>query len=158
MENRHLEHHAGDPDALISRAIQDLREHGERVTEPRRRMLQVLAAHHEHLTADDVAAQMNDDGAHRATVYRSLELFAELGIVTHRQLPGGATAYHLATSTHLHAHCIVCGKVVALPSDVFDDAAHRILQLRGFAFDPNRSSILGTCESCRALSRVPAEQ
>lgn len=156
--NRHVEHHAEDADVLVGRAIQELRAHGERVTAGRRRILRLLAAHAEHLTADDVAARTDDDGVHRATVYRSLELFAATGIVAHRQLPGGATAYHLATSTHLHGHCVVCQKVIALPSDVFDDAADRMLRQRGFAFDPNRSSIMGTCDSCRAASSLSAEE
>lgn len=149
MAEPHIAHHREDPETLVEGALGLLREHRVRVTGARRRMLRVLAQRHEHLTADDVAEELRGTGIHRATVYRTLEVFAELGIVTDRTLSGGATAYHLASADHLHGHCTSCGRVIALPADALDDVARHLLEVRGFALDQNRSSLLGVCEACR---------
>lgn len=153
MSDRHDEHHAEDPKVLRDHAIAGLKARGERVTQARRAVLDVLAQHHDHLTADEVADELLEAGVHRATVYRALEIFAEAGIVTHRQLPAGATAYHLATASHLHGHCLTCQQVIALPTDVFDAAGQELQSRYGFSFDANRSSLLGTCKSCQPAAQ-----
>lgn len=150
MPHRHDMQHAVDPDVLTEHALTDLRAAGGRVTRSRRLILRILATHHDHLTADDVADALREDGVHRTTVYRTLEFFTEVGIVALRQLPGGAAAYHLATESHLHGHCVACHEVIALPIDVFDDAATHIQQVRGFVFDPNRSTLFGLCQECQS--------
>lgn len=148
MPHRHEMQHAVNPDVMVDHALTDLKAGGARVTRSRRLILRVLATHHEHLTADDVADALRDEGVHRTTVYRTLEFFTENNIVALRQLPGGAAAYHLATENHLHGHCIKCQDVISLPVDAFDDAIIRLKQARGFAFDPNRSSLFGICHRC----------
>lgn len=80
-------------------------------------MLAVLAGTSDHLSADSVVAllESTDPGVHRATVYRTLDVLADLGIVSHRHAGGGATVYHFAADPagheHLHAHCRECGEV-----------------------------------------------
>ncbi len=150
MSTNHEVHHSGDPDAFVERALACLRSEGKRVTKARRLLLNVLARHHEHLTADEIADLLREEGVHRVTVYRTLDTLIEVGAVTHVHLPGGATAYHLATDSHLHGHCIHCHKVVALPAGVFNRATQALLRSVGFAFDVNRSSLLGLCADCRS--------
>lgn len=150
MIDPHHEHHDHSADVLIEHAVARLRSAGERVTQARRGMLEVLARNHDHLTADDVAGELVDQGVHRATVFRSLEAFASVGIVTYHQLPGGATTYHLASDSHLHAHCVICHEVVALPPDVFAEATANLLDNTGFMLEPNRSSLVGICRTCAA--------
>lgn len=149
MSTNHEVHHSGDPDAFVEHALACLHSGGKRVTKARRQLLHVLAHTHQHLTADEIADLLKDEGVHRVTVYRTLDTLVEVGAVTHVQSPGGATAYHLATESHLHGHCISCQKVVALPTGVFNDATLAMLRSVGFVFDVNRSSLLGVCAACR---------
>lgn len=148
----HDEQHAVDSSASVRRAISGLKSSGERVTAPRRRIIEVLAATHEHLTADEIAVRLRDEGIHRTTVYRCLDAFVPAGVVAVRQLAAGATAYHLATPGHLHAHCSECHEVIALPSDMFDAVVTDVDESAGFALAPNRSSLVGVCVSCRPPS------
>ncbi|MDV8000939.1 Fur family transcriptional regulator [Rhodococcus sp. IEGM 1408] len=149
MTGRHEAHHVDDPVGVVSQALATLRNRGERVTRARLRLLHILAERHDHLTAEELASLLHGEGIHRATVYRTLELLVGAGTVTHRQLPGGATAYHIATSNHLHGHCVSCGGVVALPVDTLDPVVERLRVGQGFEVDPNRSSLVGTCRDCR---------
>lgn len=149
MTNRHEAHHVDDPGGVVRQALATLRDRGERVTRARRRVLHVLAERHDHLTAEELASHLHGEGIHRSTVYRTLELLVEAGTVTHRQLPGGATGYHIATSNHLHGHCVSCGEVVALPVDTLDPVVERLRESQGFEVDSNRSSLVGTCQDCR---------
>lgn len=148
MTAHHHLHEAGDPDAFVDHAIAGLRARGKRVTRARRLLLGVLARNHNHLTADEVADLLQEEGIHRVTVYRTLEALTEVGAVTHLQTPGGATAYHLSTDTHLHGYCTHCRKIVALPTGVFDSSAKALLRSVGFTFDPNRSTLVGVCSDC----------
>lgn len=149
MTDRHGAHHAADPDGVVHHALSRLRSRGERVTRARRRLLEVLAERHDHLTAEELARLLHDEGIHRATVYRTLEVLVEAGTLTHRHSPGGATSYHIATPSHLHGHCASCGEVVALPSDTLDATVELLRTSHGFELDPNRSSLVGSCASCR---------
>ncbi len=149
-DHEHL--HADAARALADEALTLVRASGERLTGARRGVITVLANHHDHLTADQVATLVAETGIHRATVYRTLETLAGLGIVTTRVLASGATAYHLATvptgHAHLHGICQSCGAVVALPADLLDDARRRAQRAADFTLDPVQSTVHGLCGSC----------
>lgn len=146
--------HSADADVedAVSAAVAALRRRGQRMTAPRRAVLEVLAAHADLLTADEVAALLEDTGAHRATVYRTLDLLAETGVVSHRHTPGSATRYHLSATgpgqAHLHGHCQRCGAVVVLPRDALDIVGGRLYRESGFMLDVWQSSLTGLCSRC----------
>ncbi|MCR2764831.1 transcriptional repressor [Microbacterium sp. zg.B48] len=158
QDHRRL-HAAAEPDA-VGAALAALRARGERVTAPRRAVLEALAHHAEHLTADEVAALLEDTDVHRATVYRTLELLAATGVVSHRHVPGGAARYHLAATgagrEHLHGHCLRCGEVVVLPPDPLDGVGPRVLEGAGFRLDARQSTLVGLCARCAGSSIAPA--
>ncbi|MET0713493.1 MAG: transcriptional repressor [Mycetocola sp.] len=124
------------------------------MTTARRAVLDVLARTHEYVSADHVVSMLTGGGSmvHRATVYRTLDVLANQGIVSAVHVPGGATAYHFATDTpgheHLHAHCRECGRVVVIPVDSLDIAADEVLRVTGLAIEPMQSTIVGLCAVC----------
>ena len=68
-----------------------------------------------HGTPDEICAevQRTAGGVNISTVYRTLELLEELGLVTHAHLGHGAPTYHAAAGDdHLHLVCRVCGAVI----------------------------------------------
>ncbi|OJV97254.1 MULTISPECIES: Fur family transcriptional regulator [Microbacterium] len=149
-DHEHL--HAEAPVSLADAALAQLSERGERITAARRAVIGVLAAEHEHRTAEQIAGAVADLGIHRATVYRTLEMLDSLGVVTTRPVGQGSTGYHLATGedrhAHLHGVCRSCGVVVALPADLLASAARSARNANGFALEPAQSSLVGTCADC----------
>ncbi|MBU4335869.1 MAG: transcriptional repressor [Actinobacteria bacterium] len=143
-----------DVDALVEQVARQLREHGERMTAPRRAVLTALARRGGHLLAPDVVAAVAeaDPTVHRASVYRTLEALSELGVVQHLHLGHGGTAYHLARGehTHLHAQCRVCGAVLDLPADLLDEVGRELARRDGFVLDPGHVALSGTCAACSA--------
>ena len=83
----------------MSGASQELKtalgEAGHRLTGPRLAVWNVLSSTHAHLTADEIASAVRADDpmANLSSVYRSLALFADLGLVRESRL-GGAEATH----------------------------------------------------------------
>ena len=152
---------APEPSALPERAAALLRSIGQRATKPRVAVLsRVLAAGDQHLSADDLLAQVTADGVHRATVYRTLDGLTDAGVLCHVHLDRGLTAYHLANEArglagapHLHAQCAHCGKVVDLPPDVLGEAAAQIRKSRGFWLDPTHVALSGTCSECATTAK-----
>jgi Fe2+ or Zn2+ uptake regulation protein len=136
---------------LVARVGKLLRVRGERMSEPRRAILETLHGRHDHLPAEQVLAEvtMSYPSVHRATVYRALDALADLGVVQHVHLGHGATTYHLAGSDrHLHAQCRICGAVLDLPRSLLDDAAAQIRAVSGFLLDPDHTALSGTCSAC----------
>ncbi|WP_298991543.1 Fur family transcriptional regulator [uncultured Pseudokineococcus sp.] len=136
-------------------ALELLRHRGGRVTTARRAVVAVLAGTDAHLSADDVAARVEASapGVHRATVYRTLESLAGLGVVEHVHLDRGPVVHHLAAGperAHLHARCQRCGRVEDVPGDLLDDAGARLAREVGFALDPGHVALSGTCRACAA--------
>lgn len=133
-------------------ALAVLRAHGQRVTRPRRAVVAALASLAGHPSAEDVGAEVAriDPGVHRATVYRTLDTLAALGVVTHVH-SHGTTAYHLARpddGDHLHARCRSCDRVVDLPGDLLEEAVARVREGTGFRVEPAHVALSGTCADC----------
>ena len=137
----------------IDRAISRLRARGDRVTVPRRAVLEALDAAAGHPNADwliDRIAHAHP-GVHRASVYRSLEFLIEAGLVNHVHVPHGAVVYHLCADDdvdHAHVVCRRCGRVVDV-SGLLDEPAARLARDHGLALDITHVALSGHCvEGC----------
>lgn len=149
----HAQLHALAAVGAVDSAVAALRARGERVTNPRRAVLAALASRSSAVTADDVVDLVDDYGIHRATVYRTLDLLADAGVVLRGLVPDGASRYHLTATSpgheHLHGHCRRCAAVVSIPVDAFVSAIAAIA-VSGFFLEPERSTFTGLCAACRA--------
>jgi Fur family ferric uptake transcriptional regulator len=128
-----------------------LRARGYRLTPQREMVLQAVTALG-HATPDEIAerVQATAKGVNISTVYRTLELLEELGLVTHTHLGHGAPTYHAADDAdHLHLVCRECGRVEEVAPDVIDSAAQQIAAEHGFHVDASHFAIFGTCAGCR---------
>src|SRR5579875_1876074 len=86
---------------------EQLRARGYRAT-PQRQLVLEAVAKLGHATPEDVAAEVQQTarGVNISTVYRTLELLEQLGMVTHAHLGHGAPTYHLAVEAdHVHLVC-----------------------------------------------------
>jgi Fe2+ or Zn2+ uptake regulation protein len=141
-----------DPERLMAEVGARLRARGERMTQPRRTVLTVLARNGGHLSAEEVVAAVAavDASVHRASVYRTLEALSELGVVQHLHVGHGGTAYHLVIGPgpHPHAQCRVCGAVHDLPGDLLDDVAAVLSERYRFRLDAGHVALSGVCATC----------
>lgn len=129
-----------------------LRGRGLRLT-PQRQL--VLQAVYElgHATPDQVHAAVakTASGVNITTVYRTLELLEELGLVTHAHLSHGAPTYHaLGDDQHAHLVCRVCGGIEEMPPSALEPLAERLSLDRGFIIDVGHVALFGLCAQCGA--------
>ncbi len=130
-----------------------LRARGMRVTAQRE---QVLAAVRQlrHATPDQISDAVT--GVDVATVYRTLELLEQLGLVRHAHLGHGSPSYRPAEDEHIHVVCHACGSVVDAEPTLVEALAERLIADSGFVLDRSHFTVFGRCHEC-AQPRV-AEQ
>ena len=128
---------------------------GYRLTGPRRALLEVMQGLGDHFVADAVAAAAPAVG--RATVFRTLRLLQDLGVVCQVVLDDGTLAYRLAPGGH-HHHlvCSDCGAVSDFASGDVEELLDGIARRTGYQIEAHRLEVYGRCASCqrRAVETV----
>jgi Fur family ferric uptake transcriptional regulator len=127
-----------------------LRAKGLRLTAQRQLVLQAV---HQlgHATPDQVHAKVSEvaAGVNITTVYRTLELLEELGLVTHAHLSHGAPTYHSVGETqHVHLVCRACGGLSEIPSTMLAPLARDLDAKHGFLLDFGHVALFGVCAKC----------
>jgi Fur family transcriptional regulator, ferric uptake regulator len=135
-----------------SSLISTLRERGYRLTPQRQLIVDILESATGHIAPEDVYQQVYRQFpcVNRSTVYRTLDLLEELGLVAHAHLGDGAARYHRTEEAgHLHLVCHECGTMIQI--DDLDVAADFLAALRarhGFVGDLTHHAIAGQCRHC----------
>jgi Fur family transcriptional regulator, ferric uptake regulator len=130
----------------------DLRRRGYRLTPQRQLVLQAVDAL-EHATPDDILGEVRRTaaGVNISTVYRTLELLEELGLVSHAHLGHGAPTYHLAhRHRHMHLVCRDCARVIEADVAVAAAFTEQLRETFGFRTDMKHFAIFGRCAECSA--------
>lgn len=127
-----------------------LRADGGRITPARRAVVATLLGGDQHLSADDIAAQIQAalPDVSISTVYRCLDALERLGVVEHVHLGHGPSRYHLSDRHHVHLLCRRCGRVIEVPPDYLRDLSARLDSDHGFTLEPRHFALLGTCTDC----------
>ncbi len=132
---------------------------GYRLTQPRRALAELIAAHDGHFTAADLVAEARarPTPVGRATVFRALELFTDLGLVERLDLPSGEHAYvPCAPAHHHHAICSRCGRTARVDDIGLDEQLRRIGARTGYRIESHRLELYGICPVCRLAEDAPA--
>ena len=129
-----------------------LRRSGRRLTRQRRVIWEVLVAEPgRHLSAEDVVERVRErlPGVNTSTVYRTLEILVDDGLLLRTDL-GGDRAYYEPVRDHQHHHvvCERCGKVTHLHDGTLGDLAARVEQDSGYRLGEREISFFGICPSC----------
>ncbi len=132
---------------------QILRRKGYRLTPQRMMVVEALHDADKHVSADEIYAQVKAKYpyANISTVYRTLELLKELGLVTEISLGDGCVRFHPAEKGH-HHHlvCQKCGKVIDLPESVLAPLEGELLEKYRFGADLRHMAVFGLCSDCQA--------
>jgi Fur family ferric uptake transcriptional regulator len=131
---------------------EELRARGYRVT-PQRQLVLEAVTDLEHATPEEICTQVQRTahGVNISTVYRTLELLEELGLVKHAHLGHGPPTYHLAAEAeHVHLVCRRCGSVADVTPRVADGLVELLRKQFGFATDVHHLTVHGCCGECEA--------
>ncbi len=136
-----------DQDAIL---VDVLRSRGHRVTSQRLLINRALQEAGSHLTAEQVleAVAARLPGISLPTVYATLELFEELGVVRRISVGPGALLFDPRVEEHHHTICRLCGRVDDLPAVAAVDEALAAADRAGFHGERAEVAVLGLCADC----------
>lgn len=118
---------------------------------PQRQLVLQAVRDLDHATPDQVHARVSATaaGVNITTVYRTLELLEQLGLVTHAHLSHGAPTFHVVDQEqHVHLVCRSCEAIEEVPSAMLDQLATTLRKERGFRLDIAHVALFGACEAC----------
>ena len=131
-----------------------LRQKGQRLTPQRRLILETVYAGNYHTTPDEIYSQLRTQGAkiNRTTVYRTLNLLCELGLISSTTTSGGHLAYApLDSEPHHHLVCQACGDEITISHSLVAPLVAAIREHYGFrVVETLHLSLFGVCEFCRS--------
>ncbi|MBX5465328.1 MAG: transcriptional repressor [Clostridia bacterium] len=144
----------------VEAVLQTLAAHELKLTPQRRRVVEVFFRHPgEHLSADDVYAEVRQQNPEvgLATIYRTLDLLSDLGVLDKLELGDGRARYELDRGTgqrHLHLVCTACGRVEEFqPDALLAELEAEIGRRTGFRISDRELKFYGLCADCRERRR-----
>ena len=128
-----------------------LSELGYRLTPQRMMVLSAIENSDNHISAEEIYAQIvaKYPQVNISTVYRTLELLKELGLVTETDLGGGRVRYHSAEKGH-HHHlvCEKCGTIIDIDESTLARLQDVLLHRYNFSARLSHLAIFGRCVNC----------
>jgi Fur family transcriptional regulator, ferric uptake regulator len=127
-----------------------LRGSGYRLT-PQRELILRAVERLGHATPDEVLEAVHQDSTavNASTVYRTLEVLEELGLVRHAHLSDRAPTYHSTTGhEHFHLVCRNCQRVTSVDPGVAAEFLVRLRTEQGFVVDLGHLTVFGACVVC----------
>src|SRR2546426_1194539 len=102
--------------AAADSVIELLKDKGLRMTPQRLAIVAEIMLAQGHINATTVARRVRErvPGVNPSTVYRTLDLLEELGVLSHAHLESGAEYYRRSEARHVHLICSRCGSQDAL--------------------------------------------
>ena len=132
-----------------------LRARGLRWTPQRRVLVEVLSQTDGHVTGAELVERCRavDPGTIPSTVYRTLDVLEDLGVLSHSHGADGREEFHVLPAVeHGHLRCRRCGAESDLSVD--DPAVLAAVAAfdheRGFEIDISHLSLIGRCAACRS--------
>jgi Fur family ferric uptake transcriptional regulator len=131
-----------------------LRQKGQRPTPQRMMILAALAEHGGHLPAEAIYEQVKREYPYinLSTVYRTLEMLRDQGIVSETDLGGGVRQFELLEHPHHHLVCLHCGQIEDIDAAHLAPLQERLLTDYGFRARLDHLAIFGACRACAEQS------
>jgi Fur family ferric uptake transcriptional regulator len=136
-----------------------LRRNGYKLTRQRREVLSAIFLSHQHLTPAALYNRIHQEHPEigLATIYRTLEILARLGLICEVHATGKQRSYLVRRPAEHHHHliCSGCGKVVDFRNCDLSDLEQRLSRETGFNIDSHLLEFLGECQNCQKLTEKP---
>jgi Fur family transcriptional regulator, ferric uptake regulator len=138
-----------------------LRQHGYKVTPQRRVVIGEIMNTHEHQTPAAIYERVKEDhpGIGLVTIYRTLEILADCGLICETHAGHSCRSYLMRESSAHHHHliCSDCGKVVNFSDCGLAELENRLMEKSGFKINGHLLEFLGQCQECIAPGKKPAK-
>jgi Fe2+ or Zn2+ uptake regulation protein len=122
------------------------------LTPQRQMILACIKKSEKPLNARDLyqVVSKKDQTVSLATIYRSLSLFKQLGIIDEHRLGKSCWCYEVKKSfEHQHILCRICGKVVEFESPLITDMIEKLQNEKKFTIERVEVCIQGVCSDCK---------
>ena len=145
--------------SIEQRLMAALHATGRRLTRQRRLVMEVLEEAEEHLDAEAIhdRAKARDPNISLATVYRTLALLKEMGLVEEHRLGEGHAHFEAVQDVpHYHFTCLGCGRVIEFDAPQVAQVVQRLNQEEGLQITDVHLFLTGYCRQC--LSREEPDE
>ena len=140
-------------DALLDRFTRYLRDRRLPVTSQRLMVAKAVFASAEHPSAETLRRELGRRGERvgTATVYRTLDLLVESGLVRQHDFGDGFRRFEPVSGRAIHEHliCQRCGRVVEFTNDRLERMLEIIADEHAFLHRRHRVEVYGLCSDCR---------
>jgi len=132
-----------------------LKEKGYKLTPQRRSILdEIIKNEGSHLTTEEIydLVKVNCPEIGLATVYRTVQLLEEMGVLYKLDLDDGCCRYELCDEDESHQHhhliCQNCGKVIEVEGDLLEELEQGIEKKYNFKIKNHSLKFYGICDNC----------
>jgi Fur family ferric uptake transcriptional regulator len=126
---------------------------GMRATPEREAILVEVFANHDHFDVEELIMRLRHNGQRisRASVYRTMALLVESGLVQEVYVEDGHMHYEhvYGHEHHCHLRCLGCRKIIEFRNGAMEEVEQRIGQAHHFAITGHKLEIYGYCAECQ---------
>jgi Fur family ferric uptake transcriptional regulator len=129
--------------------VQRLEEQGYRVTPSRLAVVAAVLDLSGHFSVDDILSRVPDVG--RATVFRTMRLLSEMGVLCRVLLDDGSLRYRVSHRQDHHHHlvCVSCASVQELDACIDPEVLNELARTTGYEIEGHWLEFFGRCAACR---------
>jgi Fur family ferric uptake transcriptional regulator len=124
-----------------------------KMTPQRRVILDTLLRKNDHLSSEELYAlvKKRDASIGQATVYRTLKLLSDSGLIEPLDFADGVTRYEPSYGKDHHDHliCERCGKNLEIVDEVIERRQEQLAKEHGFTLIRHKMYLYGLCPDCR---------
>jgi len=135
---------------------QNLAGQAFRPTTQRALVLDIVKSADKHLTAAEIfeRVRQRDPRVGYGTVYRSLHLLVEHGLIQELTFADQSSRYDGRTERHDHVHCTACGVILDVEVPMALMATHVAEERSGFTIESHHTVFSGLCPTCRRTAQL----
>lgn len=140
-----------DNPAKLERFRDFIKERGLKSTRQRDEIATWFFGVKGHLSADAIyrSIQKVSPGIGFSTVYRTMKLLCESGLVHERHFRDGEALYENVSSHHDHCICTSCGKIIEFENERIEELQEAVAKRFGFELRSHKMELYGLCADCK---------
>jgi Fur family ferric uptake transcriptional regulator len=139
-------------DQKLERFREFIRESGLKTTRQREDIAEWFFGNKGHMSADQIYRDVKavSPGIGFSTVYRTMKLLVESGLVQERHFGDGEALYENVSTHHDHCICTTCGKIIEFENPQIEALQQSIAERFGFRLSSHKMELYGVCRECAA--------